>query len=317
MLRADAKAVLADMARKKRVQTEPRDAAQTLAQARAMTFSLADYSGEAPKDVTTEDVTLERPAEGGCRQTAAGALGLRLYRPAAPARTMLVWYHGGGAMAGSLDSHDVALRQLCAATGRLIASVDYRLAPEHVSPAPQEDCIAATRALIARAGEFGCDPAGVAIGGDSIGGLITAVVALALRDAGEATAEKLVMLYPNTDLRPDRPFASLRSESGKMMTEYSLAYENGLFVPDPDDRSDPVVSPLLAPDLSRLPPTLLVTCEHDPLRDEGEAFAARLAEAGVAVTARRLDGTIHGVLQMDGWLGAAKELRASIAGFLG
>ena len=230
---------------------------------------------------------------------------------------MLVWYHGGGAMAGSLDSHDTALRQLCVGTGRLVASVDYRLAPEHASPAPQEDCIAATRALMARAKEFGCDPARVAIGGDSIGGLFAAVVALALRDAGTPIPERLVMLYPNTDLRPDRDFASLRTESGKVMTQASLDYENGLFVPDPAKRADPIVSPLLAPDLSRLSPTLLVTCERDPLRDEGEALAARLKEGGVSVTRRRFDGMIHGFLQMDGWIPAAKDLRAAVAEFLG
>mgnify|MGYP003644475986 CR=1 FL=1 len=316
MLSAEAKAVLADLARKQRVQVEPRDEAQKLAQARAMTASLTDYSGEAPQDVAAEDVRMDIAAGGGTVEAADRGLTVRLYRPADAARKMLIWYHGGGATAGSLDSHDVALRQLCAATGRVIASVDYRLSPEHVSPAPQEDCMAATRELMARAAEFGCDPARVAIGGDSIGGLFAAVVALALRDAAEPMPEKLVLLYPNTDLRPDRPFASLQGEAGNVMTQASLAYENGLFVPDPADRSDPVVSPLLAPDLSRLPPTLFVTCEHDPLRDEGEALATRLEAAGVPTTAHRFAGMIHGLLQMDGWIGAAKELRERIAGFL-
>lgn len=307
MMDEAAKAVLADLARKKAVQTEPRDEAQKLAQARAMTGSLTDYSGQPPEGVSSEEVAVPGPA---------GPITVRLYRPAGTPRGMLVWYHGGGAMAGSLDSHDVALRQLCEATGRLVASVDYRLAPEHVSPAPQADCIAATRALMAQASEFGCNPARVAIGGDSIGGLFAAVVALALREAGAPMPERLVMLYPNTDLRPGRPFASLKAESGNVMTETSLAYENGLFVPDPEDRRDPAVSPLLAPDLSGLPPTLLLTCEHDPLRDEGEAFAARLAEARVPVTAHRFAGMIHGILQMDGWIGAAGALRGKVADFL-
>ena len=319
----EAQAVLADLARKKAVQTEPEDAEQELAQARAMTGSLADYSGEAPVGVDSEDILVERPAGrydetrgGGSGEPAAEPIKVRLYRPAAPHRGLLVWYHGGGAMAGSLDSHDTALRQLAATTGRLLASVDYRLAPEHVSPAPQEDCIAATRALILRARELGCDPRRVAIGGDSIGGLFAAVVALALRDAGEAMPDKLVMLYPNTDLRPDRPFASLASEAGNVMSEASLAYENGLFVPDPAGRADPVVSPLLAPDLSGFPETLLVTCENDPLRDEGEAFARRLEEAGVVTVTQRFDAMIHGFLQMDGWIGEAVALRQTVARFL-
>ncbi|NDW04752.1 alpha/beta hydrolase [Jiella pacifica] len=307
MLARDAKAVLANLARKQAVQTEPRDEAQKLAQARAMTGSLTDYSGAAPAGVASEDAAVKGPA---------GPIPVRFYRPGGSARAMLIWYHGGGAMAGSLDSHDVALRQLCAATGRLVASVGYRLAPENVSPAPQEDCIAATKALMARAGELGCDPARIAIGGDSIGGLFSAVVALALRDAGAPMPARLVMLYPNTDLRPDRPFASLQTEAGHVMTEASLAYENALFVPEPEDRADPIVSPLLSPDLSGLPPTLLVTCEHDPLRDEGEAFVARLGEAGVAVTSRRFDGMIHGFLQMDGWIDAARDLRRAVAEFL-
>ncbi|MBO0661947.1 alpha/beta hydrolase [Jiella sp. MQZ9-1] len=307
MLSPDAQTVLDDLARKKAVQVEPRDPAQTLAQARAMTGSLADYSGEPPADIRSEMIEVDGPV---------GPIPVRLYRPADGGRAMLVWYHGGGAMAGSLASHDVAMRQLTQATGRLVASIDYRLAPEHISPAPQEDCIAATKALMAKAKDFGCDPARVAIGGDSIGGLFAAVVALSLRDASAALPAALVMLYPNTDLRPDRPFASLKTESGHVMTEASLAYENGLFVPDPAARARPEVSPLLAPDLSGLPATLIVTCEHDPLRDEGEAFAARLIEAGIAVEARRIDGTIHGILQMAGWIQAGSHLRLAISEFL-
>ena len=312
MLSEDAKCVLADLARKKAVQTEPRDPDQKLAQARAMTGSLTDYSGEAPAEVSSEDITV--PQSTGA--SAGSGIAVRLYRPAGPAEAMLVWYHGGGAMAGSLSSHDTALRQLCHATGRLIASVDYRLAPEHISPLPQEDCITATRALIARVETFGCDPKTVAIGGDSIGGLFAAVVARALRDGGDRMPDKLVMLYPNTDLTPDRTFPSLKSEAGNIMTEESLAYENGLFVPDPADRADPIVSPLHEPDLSALPDTLMVTCEHDPLRDEGEAFGARLKAAGVAVVTRRFDGMIHGFLQMDGWIGSASQLRAAVRDFL-
>ncbi|MBP0617158.1 alpha/beta hydrolase [Jiella mangrovi] len=311
MLSQEAKAVLADLARKKAAQAEPRDAREKLAQARAMTASLSDYSGTAPRGVSSEDISVERPA--GCADDGAGPIRVRLYRPSGPASAMLVWYHGGGAMAGSLDSHDIALRQLCEATGRLVASVDYRLAPEHISPAPQTDCIAATMALMARAGDFGCHPATVAIGGDSIGGLFAAVVVRALLEAGAAVPAKLVMLYPNTDLRPDRPFLSLKTEAGNVMTEESLAYENALFVPDPRERSDPRVSPLLARDFHGFPDTLVVTCEHDPLRDEGELFCSKLHASGVTARHLRVEGMIHGFLQMDGWIGATSQLRAATA----
>ena len=304
MLKDDAKAVLADLSRKAGVQVPPRDEAQKLEQARALTGSLTDYSGTSPSDVSAEDMAVGGPT---------GTIPLRLYRPAGNASRLLVWYHGGGAMAGSLDSHDVALRQLASSTGRAIASIDYRLAPEHPSPAPQADCIAATRALLEKSSDLGFDPARIAIGGDSIGGLFAAVTAMHLRDEGGPMPEAMVLLYPNTDLRPDRPFASLKSESGHVMTEESLAYENGLFVPDIAARSDPIVSPLLATDLSRLPRALVVTAEHDPLRDEGEAFAQRLREAGNGVMHHRFDGMIHGFLQMDGWIADAGDLRRLVA----
>ncbi|MER0238479.1 alpha/beta hydrolase [Fulvimarina sp. MAC8] len=308
MLSDKAKEVLADLARKAGVQIAARDEAQKLEQARALTGAMADYSGSAPDGILTEDTQVSGPA---------GDIRVRLYKPAMAERTkLLVWYHGGGAMAGSLDSHDTALRQLCAATKRTIASVDYRLAPEHVSPAPQEDCIAATRALMKNAGDFGCDGKGIAIGGDSIGGMFAALVAIALRDAGETMPEAMIMLYPNTDLRQDRDFPSLKSESGHVMTEESLAYENSLFVPNAADRGSPTVSPLIAEDLSGLPRTLLVTCEHDPLRDEGKAFGERLSEAGVPLESERLDGMIHGVFQMAGWIDEGSEVHKKVGEFL-
>lgn len=309
MLDPEAEAVLADLARKAAVQVAPRDAAQKLAQARAMTGAMADYSGEAPAGVSARDIAVPGPA---------GPIRVRLTRPGGAALPpLLVWYHGGGAMAGSLEGHDVPLRQLTEATGWAIASVDYRLAPEHPHPAPQDDCLAATRALRDAATTLGCDPARLAIGGDSIGGLFAADVAQALREAGERGPEAMVLVYPNTDLRPDRPWPSLGTESGHVMTRDSLAYENDLFVPDVTERHTPRASPFLAPDLAGLPRALVITCEHDPLRDEGEGFAARLGEAGVQVTAHREPGMIHAVLQMDGWIARAADLRARIAAFLG
>ncbi|EAU42017.1 Esterase/lipase/thioesterase [Fulvimarina pelagi HTCC2506] len=308
MLSDQSKAVLADLARKAGVQIAPRDDAQKLEQARALTGAMVDYSGSAPDGILSEEIAVDGPA---------GDIRVRLYKPAMAERTkLLIWYHGGGAMAGSLESHDTALRQLSAATSRTIASVDYRLAPEHVSPAPQNDCIAATRALMAKAGELGCDREEITIGGDSIGGMFAALVAIALRDAGDAMPEAMVMLYPNTDLRPDRDLRSLHTEAGHVMTKESLLYENSLFVPNAADRTSPTVSPLLADDLTALPRTLLVTCEHDPLRDEGEAFADRLREGGVVVEHHRLDGTIHGIFQMAGWIDEGSAIQKTIGQFL-
>lgn len=283
MLHPFAKEVLEDLDRKSRVQVTSQNDAQKLAQARAMTASLADYSGEPPTDVKTED-------------GAAGDVGVRFYHPPSKASELLIWYHGGGAMAGSLDSHDVALRQLCEMTRWSIASVDYRLAPEHPSPAPQDDCLAATRELMTLPYKQ------FALGGDSIGGMFAIITAMRLRDEGGPRPDAVVALYPNTDLTPTRDFPSLRQESGHVMTRESLEYEHGLFVPDPADRLDPIVSPLHAPDLTNLPPMRIVTCEHDPLRDEGEAMVARLRDAGNDVTHHRLPGMVHGLLQMRGWI---------------
>ncbi|MCB8840830.1 alpha/beta hydrolase [Aurantimonas sp. VKM B-3413] len=308
MLDPQAKAVLDELARRQSAQPEPRDDGDALANARAMTGGLADFSG-APEDVAAvEDIAVDSPA---------GPIPVRLYRPAGEGRLpLLIWYHGGGGMAGSLQSHDAALRSLANSTARAIAAVDYRLAPDHSFPAPHEDCFAATRALAAQAEALGCDPGRIAIGGDSIGGLFALVVALELRDAGETLPEALVVLYPNSDFRPDRDWPSLTEESGHVMTVESLAYENDLYVPDRADRYAPEASPFLAPDLSRLPRTLFVTCERDPLRDEGEAFATRLAEAGVSLIRQREPGMIHGFLQMGGWIGATAGLRDRIAAFL-
>ncbi|MEX6508837.1 alpha/beta hydrolase [Jiella sp. M17.18] len=304
----EAQAVLDELARRQQAQPEPRSDAETLANARAMTNGLADFSGPAAPMAKITDIAIEG---------AGAAIPVRLYRSTdRPRLPLLVWYHGGGGMAGSLESHHAALAQLAEATGRAVASVGYRIAPEHPYPAPPADCLAATRALIARAAALGCDPARIAIGGDSIGGLFAAHVALSLRNAGTAMPQALVMLYPNTDLRPGRPWSSLTDESGHVMTVESLAYENDLYIPAVADRYSPGASPLLAPDLSGLPPTLLVTSEHDPLRDEGEAFAARLGEAGVAVTHAREQGMIHGFLQMGGWIRRTAALRARIAAFL-
>ena len=283
MLLASAQAVLDDLARKKGVQVEPRDDAQKLAQARAMTASLVDYSGDADESVKTDDAT-------------ADGIGLRFYYPPTPSKRLLIWFHGGGAMAGSLDTHDLALRQLCVLTNGSIASVDYRLAPAYPSPAAQDDCLAATRALMSG------DYASFTLGGDSIGGMFAIITALRLRDAGHALPESVLALYPNTDLTPDRAFPSLHEESGHVMTRESLEYEHGLFVPDPSDRREAIVSPLHAPDLSGLPPIRIVTCEHDPLRDEGEAMVTRLREAGNDVKHVRLPGMVHGLLQMRGWI---------------
>ena len=308
MLHPQAKSVLDELQRRSAAQPEPADAAERLWQARTMTAGLADFSGDAPAMAATR--TIEAPGP-------RGPIVLRLYRPTAtPVLPVLVWFHGGGAMAGSLDTHDTPLRQLAAATGWAIASVGYRIGPEHPYPASHEDCLAAAGFVEKQADALGLDAARLAVGGDSIGGLFAATVARLAMTAHAPRVAAVVMLYPNTDLRPDRPHRSLVSEEGHVMTRASMAYENDLYIPEIADRYSPIASPLLADDLGGLPPALLVTCGHDPLRDEGEAFGEKLEAAGVAVSRTRIDGTIHAVLQMKGRLDAAGEIRTVVKAFL-
>ena len=308
MIDPQAKSVLNELARRAEARPEPRDAAEKLAQARALTAGLADFSGVAPGMARIDDLVASGPR---------GTIPLRLYRPTDAGRLpLLVWFHGGGAMAGSLDSHDTPLRQVAAATGWAVGSVGYRLGPENPYPSPHEDCQAATSFLASKAEALGLDPARVVVGGDSIGGLFAATVSRLSRDAGTPRLAGTVMLYPNTDLRPDRQYASLDSEEGNIMTRASMAYENDLYIPTIADRHTPLASPLVADDLSRLPPTLLVVCEHDPLRDEGEAYGERLAAAGVRIERIGLEGLVHAALQMTGRVDAARAIFDKVRQFL-
>ena len=309
MIDPQAIAVLEELARRAAAQPEPKDAAEKLALAREMTAGIADFSGGAPRMAKVE--TIEAPGP-------RGAVPVRLYRPTEADRSpLLVWFHGGGAMAGSLDTHDTPLRQLAVATRWPIASVGYRMGPEYPYPAAHEDCWAATVYLANEADALGLDPARVVVGGDSIGGLFATTVSRLARDAGAPPLAGTVMLYPNTDLRPDRPHASLVAEEGNVMTRASMAYENDLYIPNIADRQTELASPLLARDLSGLRPTLLLVCEHDPLRDEGVAYGDRLAAAGVATETVRMEGMIHAAFQMAGRIDAANGVVLAVRRFLG
>ena len=308
MIDPQAKSVLDELERRAAALPKPTNPAERLAHARALTAGIADFSGTAPDLPKVETIDAHGPR---------GPIPIRLYRPKpAELLPLLVWYHGGGAMAGSLDTHDTPLRQLTAATGWAIASVGYRKGPEDPYPASHEDCLAATVFLAGQAAALGFVPSRVAVGGDSIGGLFAATVSRLARDAGGPRLVGTVMLYPNTDLRPDRQHASLIEEEGNVMTRASMAYENDLYIPDIAERGTEIASPLLATDLTGLPPTLLVLCERDPLRDEGAAYGDRLVAAGVALERVRMKGMIHAAFQMAGRIDAAAEIVAAVRRFL-
>ncbi len=205
---------------------------------------------------------------------------------------LLVFFHGGGFVIGDLDTHDQVCRLLCRHAGVHVLSVDYRLAPEHPFPVPVEDCIAATRWAFAHAAELGADATRVAVGGDSAGGNLSAVVCHLLIRAGEQAPVFQLLLYPATDGAGEYRSRELFSD-GFFLTEAQMAWFSAQYIGDADPL-DTRLSILRAEDLTGLPPALVITAGFDPLRDEGEAYAAALREAGNRVALRRFPGLIHG-----------------------
>jgi acetyl esterase len=248
-----------------------------------------------------------------------GAIPVRLYRPkgaqANTALPVLLYFHGGGWVLGDIDTHDPLCRLLANRAGCAVLSVDYRLAPEHKFPAAVDDALAVTRFVAANGAAWGIDGARIAVGGDSAGGNLATVVALTLRDAGGPPLRLQVMLYPATDFAMDtashREFAS-----GYMLTRERMQYFADCYLRGAQDVADWRASPLKAPDLSRLPPALIVTASHDPLRDEGKAYAERLSAAGVRATYRCYEGMIHGFMTMSGAVdpatGAIEDVAAAL-----
>jgi acetyl esterase len=224
-----------------------------------------------------------------------GSIAGRFYVPAGlpldPPTGLLVYFHGGGWVIGDLDTHDGTCRFLAAAAGTAVLAVDYRLAPEHPFPAAVEDAWAGFAWAAANAAELGIDPTRIAVGGDSAGGNLAAVVSLLARAGGGATPAMQLLIYPPTDAAADFPSRRLFAEGFLLTKLDSDAFERA-YLP-PGDRADPRASILLAPDLTGLPPAYVATAGFDPLRDEGEAYALRMREAGVQVALRRHPGLVH------------------------
>jgi acetyl esterase len=228
----------------------------------------------------------------------AGEIPVRIYRPDGKAPLpALVYFHGGGWVIGSLETHDGSCRDLANRVGCVVVSVDYRLAPEHRYPAAAEDCFAATKWVAANAAALGVDPKRIAIGGDSAGGNLAAAVALMARDRRGPALRHQLLIYPVTDA--DFTRASYRENAeGYLLTTQAMEWFWGHYVPEAAQRKEPYAAPLQAKDLAGLPPAFVITAEYDPLRDEGEAYAKRLQEAGVRTTLKRYDGAIHGFFAM-------------------
>ena len=238
-----------------------------------------------------------------------GEIPLRVYVPEGQGPfPMLVYFHGGGWVIGSIETHDPICRTLTNAAGCITVSVDYRLAPEHTFPAAIDDAYAATEWAAANAAELGGTGSAIAVGGDSAGGNLAAVVAQMARDRDGPALAYQVLVYPITDCAFDTP-SYVADPTGYLLSKEVMAWFWDHYVPDEADRTNPLVSPLRAKDLSGLPPALLITAEFDPLRDEGEAYASRMRDAGVAVDTIRYDNMTHGFIQMGGML---EEARAAL-----
>jgi acetyl esterase len=240
----------------------------------------------------------------------AGEIPIRIYVPnESTSVPVLVYFHGGGWVGGDLDSHDALCRALTNAAGSAVVAVDYRLAPEHKFPSAADDCYAALLWVAAHAEEFGGDATRLAIGGDSAGGNLTAVVAQMARDRSGPAVLLQLMLYPVTDFNFETPSYRQNAE-GYLLTRDSMIWFWNHYLRTEADGSSPLASPLRAANLRGLPPALIITAGFDPLRDEGDAYAARLREAGVPVTLKCYDGMIHGFL---GLLSVLDQGRQGIA----
>jgi acetyl esterase len=280
----------------------------SLEQAREADLADIRAGGGDPEPVAAVE---ERVADGP-----GGPLTIRLHRPSLEVGLpVLVYLFGGGWTLGSIDTADGIARSLANATGCVVATPGYRLAPEAKFPAAVHDCVAAVRWVAEHATDLGVDGGRIAIGGDSAGGNLAAAVTLVLRDEGGPKLAGQLLVYPNTQYRADTD--SMRDNADPwLFNRTSVAWYWGHYLADPADGLNPLAAPLRAPDLSGLPPALVITAEFDPLRDEGEAYAAAMARAGVPVVSRRYDGVMHGFFAMAGTLDAGAAAIAQAAGEL-
>ena len=252
-------------------------------------------------------------------QPTGSTIPLRLYRGAAarPGGRLpaLVYFHGGGWVIGDLDTHDSLCRHLANAGRCIVVSVDYRLAPEHKFPAAVEDCFAATSWVANEAAALGIDPDRLAVGGDSAGGNLAAVVSLLARDRGAPELSHQLLLYPAVDCAMTHPSHD-RFAEGFLLTRATMRWFYGHYLQAQQDVADWRASPLRAPEFSGVAPALVLTAGNDVLSDEGEAYARRLREHGVPVELRPFPNQIHGFLTMGKIVRAAQPALDGIAALL-
>ena len=246
----------------------------------------------------------------------AGPIPIRLYRPSAgDALPLIVYFHGGGWVLGNIETHDSIARQLSSSTGFAVASVDYRLAPEHPFPAAVEDAYASLQWLAGRASQLNVDRRRIAVCGDSAGGNLAAVISILARDYGGPQIALQILRYPCVDFGFDtgsyKAFAT-----GYQLSKADMEWYRRLYLSSRDEWTHPHAAPIHAPDLSGLPPAIVVTAEFDVLRDEGRAYADRLRDSGVDVTYRCFEGLIHGFFGMTASIDKASMAARDLASLI-
>lgn len=278
----------------------------SIAEARRMAGESLKPVGGTPEPVRSiENMRVPGPA---------GDIPIRVYTPDTPApRPALVYFHGGGWVVCDLDTHEVVCSAIARRAGATVIAVDYRLAPEHKFPAAVIDCYAATVWVSENSGRLGVDPNRIAVGGDSAGGNLATVVCLKSRDENGPRIALQAMVYPVTDLSSFETSSYAEFADGYQLTKSEMEWFRRQYLRTSEDALDPHASPLLATDLSGLPPALVITAECDPLCDEGEAYAKRLKEAGVDVTYTRYDGMIHPFFSLSGAIPEAFDAIQQVA----
>ena len=290
-------------------------AAMSPAEAREGIRLLVNVFGGTPEEVAKiEDRRIPGPA---------GEIPVRIYTPAGPApKGALVYFHGGGWVIGDIGTHDQVCRSLAKGGDCVVTSVDYRLAPEHKFPAAPEDCFAATKWVTANAAALGIDPKRIAVGGDSAGGNLAAVVSQMARDRGGPAIAFQLLYYPATDWSKETASQREFTQDGYILSRADMVWFYDHYMTSDKDRTNPYFSPACAQSFTGLPPALILTAAIDPLRDEGEEYAGALKRAGVPVKMERYGGVCHGFVMMAGKLDAGKraiaescaELRRIIGG---
>jgi acetyl esterase len=279
--------------------------------------------GRQAVDKMSEDSEADPPQVGetidGDLAGPGGKIRFRRYRPQGAAAGLLptlIYYHGGGFVIGNIETHDSTCRRLASKSRCQVISIDYRLSPEHPFPAPTDDGVAAFRHIRDNAAAFGADAKRLAVGGDSAGGAIAAVVCQVLRDSGQQGPAFQMLIYPATD-SSKQSASRVAFAEGYFLTKELMDWFWKAYVPTGTDLADLRLSPLLAKDFKGLPPAFVLTAGYDPLRDEGRAYADRLIEAGIKTTYVNYPGTIHGFFSLTRFLSQGLKANDEAAAVMG